>query len=97
MHAISKVTLRTTLADVIGMPDTWPDYSAKRDGAHANMRGASISEFAASNGSLTMATSGGADGPTLAVFFVEDADLLKRAMKVLEVGMNVNAAVLLPI
>ena len=97
MHTISKAALRTTLADVIGMPETWPDYSAKRDGARANMRGACISEFAASDGSLAISTCGGVDGPTLAVFFVEDPELLERATKVLKVGMNVNAAVLLAI
>jgi hypothetical protein len=97
MHTVSRVTLRTTLADVIGVPETWPDYTAKRDGARANMRGACISEFAASDGSLAISTEGGVDGPTLSVFFVEDPDLLERATKVLQVGMNVNAAVLLAI
>ena len=95
MHASSKTG--RTLGDVIGAPGTWRDLSAKRDGACANMRGAVISEFAASDGSLAIATSEGVDGPTLSVFFVEDPDLLRRATKVLKVGLNVNAAVLLPI
>jgi hypothetical protein len=99
---IHNTSLRTTLADVIGTPDSWPDYAARRDGTRVSMRGACISEFGtselgASGGGLAIATSGGDDGPTLAVFFVEDAELRRRAMKVLKVGMNVNVAVRLSI
>ena len=94
---IRKTNSRMTLADVIGTPDTWADYAAKRDGTRVNMRGACISEFAASQGSLSVATCGGEYGPTFAVFFIEDPELRKRAMKVLKVGLNVNVAVRLSI
>jgi hypothetical protein len=92
-----RMSLQTTLADVIGPPSTWPDYSWNREGKRANMRGACISEFAESHDGIAIATSGGIDGPTYTAFFIEDLNLKKRVMRVLRVGLSVHIAAKLPV
>ena len=61
---LSRRVRTTTLADVIGSPDTWADFSIQRDGQPADMRRARISEFSAYPQGIAIATSGGRDGPT---------------------------------
>ena len=89
--------VKLTLADVIGTPDTWPDYSRRSNGKRIDMRRARISEFASSDCGIIIATRGSVDGPTYTEVFVESRQLRRRALKVLKVGLNVNAAVRLAI
>jgi len=89
--------VRMTLADVIGMPNTWPNYAWRNEGKPVDMRGARISEVAASNDEILIATVGSVGGRTYSVFQIEDRKLLKRAMKVLKAGLNVDVAARLAI
>jgi len=84
--------LRMTLADVIGMPHTWPDYALGNEGKRVDMHGARISDFATSHDEILIATVGSVGGRTYSVFQIEDRRLRNRAMKVLKVGLNVNVA-----
>lgn len=85
-------TTRTTIGDVLGLPNTWPDFSFSGTSMQADMRGAWISQVVVSTDSLAISTRGAASGPTYSVFRVEDRDLKRRAARVLRSGMNVDAA-----
>jgi len=89
--------IRMTLADVIGMPNTWPHYARKDEGKRVDMHGARIAEVAASRDEILIATVGSVGGRTYSVFQIEDRKLLKRAMKVLKVGLSVDVAARLAI
>jgi hypothetical protein len=89
--------IRMTLADVIGMPNTWPNYTWKNEGRCVDMHGARIAEVAASHDELLIATVGSNGGRTYSVFQIEDRKILRRAMKVLKVGLNVHVAARLAI
>jgi len=90
-------TTQTTIGDVLGLPNTWPDFSFSGTSMQADMGGAWISEVVVSNDGLAISTRGAASGPTYSVFRVEDRDLKRRAARVLRTGMNVDAACLLAI
>jgi hypothetical protein len=83
---------RTTIGDVLGHPDTWPDFSFSGTTMQADMAGAWISGVLVSTDGLAISTRGAAGGPTYSVFRVEDRDLKRRAARVLRTGMNVDAA-----
>lgn len=88
---------RTTIGDVLGLPDTWPDFSFAGTHMHADTSGAWISRVLVSSDGLAISTRGAACGPTYSVFRVDDEDLKKRAARVLRPGMSVDAACLLAI
>ena len=81
---------RTTIGDVLGLPNTWPDFSFSR--TKADMSGAWISEIVVSADGLAMSTRGAASGPTYSLFRITDRDLKRSAARVLRNGMNVDAA-----
>lgn len=85
-------TTRTTIGDILGLPNTWPDFSYSGTSMQADMGGAWISEVVVSTDGLAISTRGAASGPTYSVFRVEDRDLKRRAARVLRTGMNVDAA-----
>jgi hypothetical protein len=88
---------RATTGDVLGLPDTWPDFSFSGTSMQADMGGAWISEVVVTTDGLAISTRGAASGPTYSVFRVEDRDLKRRAARVLRTGMIVDAACLLAI
>jgi hypothetical protein len=90
-------TTRTTIGDVLGSPDTWPDYSYSGITLKPGMHGAWISMVAVYDGGLAISTRGGAGGPTYSVFRIANHDLRKRTMRALRVGMAVDTACLLAI
>ncbi len=85
-------TTRTTIGDILGLPNTWPDFSYSGTSMQADVGGAWISEVVVSTDGLAISTRGAASGPTYSVFRVEDRDLKRRAARVLRTGMNVDAA-----
>lgn len=91
-RADAMKTNRTTIGDVLGPPDTWPDFSFSGTSMQADMGGAWISEVVVSTDGLAISTRGAASGPTYSVFRVQDRDLKRRAARALRTGMNVNAA-----
>jgi hypothetical protein len=88
---------RTTIGDVLGLPNTWPDFSFSGTSMQADMGGAWISEIVVTADGIAISTRGAASGPTYSVFRIEDRDLKKRAARVLRTGMKVDAACLLTI
>ena len=90
-------TTRTTIGDVLGLPNTWPDFSFSGTSMQADMSGAWISEVVVSTDGIAISTRGAASGPTHSVFRIENRDLKRRAARVLRTGMNVDAACLLSI
>ena len=85
-------TTRTTIGDVLGLPDTWPDLSFSGTNMQADMCGAWISDVVVSTDGLAISTRGAASGPTYSVFRVEDRNLKRRTARVLRTGMNVDDA-----
>jgi hypothetical protein len=88
---------RTTIGDVLGLPNTWPDFSFSGTSMQADMGGAWISEVVVTTDGLAISTRGAASGPTYSVFRIEDRDLKRRAARVLKTGMNVDAVCVLAI
>jgi hypothetical protein len=85
------IRIRTTIGDVLGLPNTWPDFSFSGTSMQADVGGAWISEIVVSEDGLAISTRGAASGPTYSVFRIEDRDLKRRAARVLKTGMNVDA------
>jgi hypothetical protein len=85
------IRIRTTIGDVLGLPNTWPDFSFSGTSMQADMGGAWISEIVVSEDGLAISTRGAASGPTYSEFRIEDRDLKRRAARVLKTGMNVDA------
>jgi hypothetical protein len=88
---------RKTIGDVLGLPNTWPDFSFSGTSMQADMGGAWISEVVVTTDGLAISTRGAASGPTYSVFRIEDRDLKRRAARVLKTGMNVDAVCVLAI
>jgi hypothetical protein len=86
-----------TVGDVIGVPESWPNYSNPGLRSCGDMRGAQISEVRTSPDGLAVATRGSACGETYTVFAIEDAELIRRVAAVLEIGQDVQVAVTRPI
>jgi hypothetical protein len=85
------IRIRTTIGDVLGLPNTWPDFSFSGTSMQADVGGAWISEIVVSEDGLAISTRGAASGLTYSVFRIEDRDLKRRAARVLKTGMNVDA------
>jgi hypothetical protein len=94
--AMTETTV-TTLRDVLGPPETWPDHSAFRDLVRRDMRGAVIRAVEAREGAISVSTEGAACGPTFTRFVIEDPDIRERALRVLRLGLEVHSAVELAI
>lgn len=90
-------TTVTTLGDVLGPPETWPNYSRFRDFTRRDMQGAVICAVEVHDAEIAVSTQGAACGPTYSVFVVDDPELRERAMRVLRLGLDVHAAVELAI
>lgn len=91
------MTTRTTIGDVLGLPNTWPDFSFSGTSMQADMGGAWISQVVASDEGLGVSTRGAARGPTYSVFTVPDRELRRRTARALRLGMAVNEACLITI
>ena len=81
------------VADVIGAPETWPNYSRVSPGAKIDMRGARIIALEASEDGIAVTAKGVGCGRTYSVFAIADADLRTRTMRALKRGMDVHEAV----
>jgi hypothetical protein len=86
-------TTVTKLGDVLGPPETWPNFSRFRDFTRRDMQGAVISAVETRDAEIVVSTQGGISGPTYSVFRVADPDLRERAMRVLRLGLEVHSAV----
>ena len=82
----------TTLRDVLGAPETWPNHSHIRDFVRRDMTGAVISDVEVRENGIAVATQGATCGPTFTLFIIEDPDIRQRAVRVLRLGLEVHAA-----
>lgn len=85
-------TTVTTLGDVLGPPETWPNHSQFRDFVRRDMSGAVISAVEARENGIAVSTDGAACGPTFTMFVIDDPEIRERAMRVLRLGLEVHAA-----
>jgi hypothetical protein len=79
--------------DVIGMPESWPNFLQQEWRKSQDMRGARITEVFASGDEFAVQTKGAICGETFATFLVEDRALRDRVMQVLKPDLNVYEAV----
>jgi hypothetical protein len=95
--AMETAAMVTTLGDVLGPPETWPNHSQFRDFVRRDMSGAVISAVDARENGIAVSTDGAACGPTFTMFVIDDPDIRERAMRVLRLGLEVHSAVQLAI
>ena len=79
--------------DVIGMPDSWPNFLHQDWRKSQDMRGARITEVFASGDEFAVQTKGAICGETFATFLVEDRVLRDRVMQILTADLCVHEAV----
>ena len=79
--------------DVIGMPDSWPNFLHQDWRKSQDMRGARITEVFASGDEFAVQTKGAICGETFATFLVEDSVLRDRVMQILTADLCVHEAV----
>ena len=82
-----------TVRDVLGDPESWPDYIRRENRGKLNMAGATISLVLASGNEIVVQTKGGACGETFSVFVIKDNDLRERTVRALRRGAPVHEAV----
>ncbi len=82
-----------TVRDVIGEPDSWPNFMHIEWQRSRNMRGATITEVFASGDQLAIQTRGAVCGETFSTFTVEDEELRDRVMRILKPDLGVYEAV----
>ena len=83
----------TTLRDVLGPPETWPNHSQFRDFVRRDMSGAVISAVEVRENGIAVSTDGASCGPTFTMFVIDDPVIRERAMRVLKLGLEVHSAV----
>jgi hypothetical protein len=86
-----------TVGDVIGAPESWPNFPHVRKREIPDMRGAVISMVSESDDGIAVSTIGSACGDTYAVFAIADRALRERTTRALTVGQKVHDAVRLPL
>ena len=79
--------------DVIGEPESWPNFLHEEWQRSQDMRGARITEVFASGDQIAVQTKGAVCGETFSTFVVEDQELRDRLMQVLRPDLSVYEAV----
>jgi hypothetical protein len=79
--------------DVIGMPDSWPNFLQQEWRKSQDMRGARITEVFASGDEFAIQTKGAICGETFATFVVKDRALRERVMQIMTPDLSVYEAV----
>ena len=79
--------------DVIGEPESWPNFVQTEWQSSHDMRGATITEVFTADDQLAIQTKGAVCGETFSTFVVEDRELRDRLTRVLRPDMSVDEAV----
>jgi hypothetical protein len=79
--------------DVIGEPESWPNYMQIEWQKSRDMRGARITSVFILGGQLAIQTRGAVCGKTFSTFVVEDRHLRDRLARVLRPDLSVHEAV----
>jgi hypothetical protein len=83
---------RKTVRDVIGEPESWPNYLNGHSKEPTDMRGAVITVAFVSGDQIALQTKGAACGETFATFVVKDKELRDRLTQVLRPELSVHEA-----
>jgi len=81
------------VSDVIGNPESWPNYLHSGWLGPPDMRGAVITDVISSGNQIAIRTEGAACGDTFSVFVIEDQNLRERTLLALRPGTKVHEAV----
>jgi hypothetical protein len=87
----------TTVRDVLGEPTSWANRLGDGLTSKSNMDGATVLDVFVSGTQLAIFTRSVAGTGVLSIFNIEDAELCARIATCLTPGLNINAAVALPI
>ena len=79
--------------DVIGMPESWPNFLHQEWRKSQDMRGARITEVFVSGDEFAVQTKGAICGETFATFVIEDRMLRDRIVQIMTPDLSVYAAV----
>ena len=79
--------------DVIGEPESWPNFMKIEWQESRDMRGATITEVIVEGSQLAIQTRGAVCGKTFSTFAVEDRDLRDRLAQILRPEQGVYEAV----
>ena len=82
-----------TVRDVIGEPESWPNFMYWECKKSQDMRGATITEVFASGDQLAIQTKGAVCGDTFSTFVIEDKALRDRVIRILRPALSVHEAV----
>ncbi len=81
-----------TVRDVIGEPESWPNFMQWELPGLPDMRGAMITEVFAAGDQIAVLTKGAICGDTFSTFAVEDKELRDRLTQALRPDMSVYQA-----
>jgi len=79
--------------DVIGEPESWPNFTQSEWQKSHDMRGATITEVFSADERLAIQTKGAACGATFSTFVVKDKELRDRLTQILRPDVGVHEAV----
>jgi hypothetical protein len=79
--------------DVLGEPDSWPNFMHEEWQQGRDMRGAIITVVFAAGDQIAVQTKGAICGETFSTFVVEEQELRDRVMQILRPELSVYAAV----
>ena len=79
--------------DVLGEPDSWPNFMHEEWQQAQDMRGAIITVVFAAGDQIAVQTKGAICGETFSTFVVEEQEVRDRIMQILRPDLSVYAAV----
>ena len=83
----------TFVRDLIGEPESWPNFMQAEWQKSQDMRGATITAVFIAGRELAIQTRGAVCGKTFSTFVVEDRDLRERLARILRPDLGVYEAV----
>lgn len=88
---------KLTVGNVIGAPETWPNFRKAHNNERRDLREAVITSISESEDGIAVSTTGSRSGDTYAVFAIADPWLRARVLEVLRVGQTTASAVQLTV
>ncbi len=89
----SKPNSAMFVRDVLGEPDSWPNFMNEKWQQARDMRGAIITVVFAAGDQIAVQTKGAICGETFSTFVVEEQEVRDRVMQILRPDLSVYAAV----
>ena len=86
-----------SVADAIGVPESWPNVPPCERRGLPDMRNATITAVQMTDDGIAISTAGAPCGKTYSAFQIDDADLRERVCRVLRLGARVHEAAAAPI